>query len=55
MDDAPLVLVTGATGKVGQAFIRRVLSSRDERLDGIFTASGYYNHSVLDSLLTMLP
>ena len=35
MDEAPLVLVTGATGKVGQAFIRRVLSSRDERLAGI--------------------
>jgi UDP-glucose 4-epimerase len=28
----PLILVTGATGKVGQAFIRRVLSSHDERL-----------------------
>jgi uncharacterized protein YbjT (DUF2867 family) len=27
VDEAPLVLVTGATGKVGQAFIRRVLSS----------------------------
>ncbi len=35
MDDAPLVLVTGATGKVGQAFIRRVRSSSDERLAGI--------------------
>ncbi len=35
MDEAPLVLVTGATGKVGQAFIRRVLSSPDERLAGI--------------------
>ena len=35
MDEAPLVLVTGATGKVGQAFIRRVLSSSDERLAGI--------------------
>ena len=32
MDEAPAVLVTGATGKVGQAFIRRVLSSPDERL-----------------------
>jgi nucleoside-diphosphate-sugar epimerase len=30
--EAPLILVTGATGKVGQAFIGRVLSSRDERL-----------------------
>jgi len=35
VDEAPLVLVTGATGKVGQAFIRRVLSSSDERLAGI--------------------
>jgi nucleoside-diphosphate-sugar epimerase len=35
VDAAPLVLVTGATGKVGQAFIRRVLSSSDERLSGI--------------------
>ncbi len=35
MDEAPLVLVTGATGKVGQAFIRRVLSSPDERLAAI--------------------
>jgi UDP-glucose 4-epimerase len=32
VDEAPVVLVTGATGKVGQAFIRRVLSSPDERL-----------------------
>jgi len=30
--DERLILVTGATGKVGQAFIGRVLSSRDERL-----------------------
>ena len=30
MDSAPLILVTGATGKVGQAFIRRVISSSDE-------------------------
>ena len=35
MEAAPLVLVTGATGKVGEAFIRRVLSSDDERLAGI--------------------
>jgi nucleoside-diphosphate-sugar epimerase len=28
----PLILVTGATGKVGQTFIRRVLSSQDKRL-----------------------
>ena len=35
MDGAPLILVTGATGKVGQAFIRRVLSSSDERLAGV--------------------
>ena len=32
---APLILVTGATGKVGEAFIRRVLSAPDERLAGI--------------------
>src|SRR5262249_29288468 len=32
MDAAPLILVTGATGKVGQAFVRRVLSSHDEEL-----------------------
>jgi nucleoside-diphosphate-sugar epimerase len=35
VDEAPLILVTGATGKVGQAFIRRLLSSRDERLTPI--------------------
>jgi len=35
VEATPLILVTGATGKVGQAFIRRVLSSRDERLAGI--------------------
>jgi nucleoside-diphosphate-sugar epimerase len=35
VDAAPLILVTGATGKVGQAFIRRVLSSPDERLAGV--------------------
>ena len=35
MEAAPLILVTGATGKVGQAFIRRVLSSPDERLSVI--------------------
>jgi UDP-glucose 4-epimerase len=35
VDEAPLCLVTGATGKVGQAFIRRVLSSPEERLAGI--------------------
>ena len=35
MGAAPLVLVTGATGKVGRAFIGRVLSSRDERLAGM--------------------
>ncbi len=32
MGPAPLILVTGATGKVGRAFIERVLCSRDERL-----------------------
>ena len=31
MDAGPTILVTGATGKVGQTFISRVLSSRDER------------------------
>jgi nucleoside-diphosphate-sugar epimerase len=35
VEGAPLILVTGATGKVGQAFIRRVLSSSDERLAGV--------------------
>jgi UDP-glucose 4-epimerase len=35
VDEAPLILVTGATGKVGQAFIRRVLSSPDDRLAGV--------------------
>jgi nucleoside-diphosphate-sugar epimerase len=35
VDAPPLILVTGATGKVGQAFIRRVLASPDERLAGI--------------------
>jgi nucleoside-diphosphate-sugar epimerase len=35
VDEVPLVLVTGATGKVGQAFIRRALSSRDQRLTGV--------------------
>jgi len=35
VDDAPLILVTGATGKVGQAFIRRVFSSPDQRLAAI--------------------
>jgi len=29
---APLILVTGATGKVGRTFIQRVLSSHDEQL-----------------------
>ena len=35
MDAAPLILVTGATGKVGEAFIRRLLSSSDEQFAGI--------------------
>jgi nucleoside-diphosphate-sugar epimerase len=35
VEGAPLILVTGASGKVGQAFIRRVLCSRDERLAGV--------------------
>jgi UDP-glucose 4-epimerase len=30
--EAPLILVTGATGKVGQALIRRILNSPDEQL-----------------------
>jgi nucleoside-diphosphate-sugar epimerase len=34
VDAAPLILVTGATGKVGRAFIGRVLASPDERLAG---------------------
>jgi nucleoside-diphosphate-sugar epimerase len=35
VEGAPLVLVTGATGKVGQAFVGRVLSSPDKQLSGI--------------------
>ena len=35
VDAAPLILVTGATGKVGRAFIGRVLASRDEQLAGM--------------------
>jgi nucleoside-diphosphate-sugar epimerase len=31
----PLILVTGATGKVGRSFIERVLASQDERLGGM--------------------
>ena len=46
MDEAPLVLVTGATGKVGQAFIRRVLSSTDERLAGITIRALCHNRSL---------
>ncbi len=43
MDAAPLILVTGATGKVGQAFIRRLLSAPDERLAGIRVRALYHN------------
>ena len=46
MDEAPLVLVTGATGKVGQSFIRRVLSSPEERLAGI-TIRALCHHRLL--------
>ena len=35
MGDEKRILVTGAAGKVGQAFITRLLSSPDERLAGI--------------------
>ena len=48
MDEAPLVLVTGATGKVGQAFIRRVLASPDERLAGI-TIRALCHHRLLQA------
>jgi len=43
LDAAPLILVTGATGKVGQAFIRRLLSAPDERLAGIRVRALYHN------------
>jgi UDP-glucose 4-epimerase len=46
VDEAPVILVTGATGKVGQAFIRRVLSSPDERLVGI-TIRALCHHRLL--------
>jgi nucleoside-diphosphate-sugar epimerase len=47
VDDAPLILVTGATGKVGRTLIRRVLSSSDERLSGIRVRALCHNR-VLD-------
>jgi len=43
VDGPPLILVTGAAGKVGQAFIERMLSSTDERLAGFRIRALYHN------------
>jgi UDP-glucose 4-epimerase len=45
--DAKRILVTGATGKVGQAFIRRLLESSDERFRG-FVVRALCHNRLLD-------
>jgi uncharacterized protein YbjT (DUF2867 family) len=47
VDAGPSILVTGATGKVGQTFIRRVLSTRDERFAG-FTVRALCHNRLLE-------
>ena len=44
--EAQRILVTGATGKVGQAFIGRLLASGDERFAG-FTVRALCHHRTL--------
>jgi len=41
--DVERILVTGATGKVGQAFIGRLLASGDERLAGFVVRALCHN------------
>jgi UDP-glucose 4-epimerase len=48
MADENRILVTGAAGKVGQAFIRRLLASGDEHLAG-FTVRALCHNRVLDA------
>ena len=43
MTDVERILVTGATGKVGQAFIGRLLASSDERLAGFVVRALCHN------------
>src|SRR5262249_40421002 len=45
--DMQRILVSGATGKVGQAFIGRLLSSGDDRFAG-FTVSALCHHRTLE-------
>jgi UDP-glucose 4-epimerase len=48
MAEQNLILVTGAAGKVGQAFIRQLLASGDERLAG-FTVRALCHNRVLSA------
>ena len=46
MADVQRILVTGATGKVGQAFIGRLLASGDERLGGFAVRALRHNRAL---------
>ncbi len=46
MSDAKRILVTGATGKVGQAFIAGLLSSPDERFAGFTVRALCHNRKL---------
>jgi len=46
--DVPKILVTGAAGKVGQAFIGRLLASGEDRFAG-FTVRALCHNRILEA------